>query len=215
MTGQEKAAGVVPTPEAAIQKTNRVIIVGNLGRVNDQEPVQNLRSTTPPAPFEPQGCSSVVRGGGFDRRALPDPVSFFEAEGLKLTGRGKWRTTECKFHGGSDSMRVNTESGAFACMAGCGARGGDVLAYHMAQHGLEFVEAAKALGCWVDDGRPPPQHKPSPLTPRQALEVVAVECNFVAVAAANLAHGVVLSQLDLHRLLIASGRIGRIAEVFA
>lgn len=31
---KEKAAGVVPAPDAAIQKTNRVIIVGNLGRVN-------------------------------------------------------------------------------------------------------------------------------------------------------------------------------------
>ena len=90
----------------------------------------------------------------FDRRNLPDPISYYESEGLKLTSRGKWRTTACQFHGGSDSMRINTETGAFACMAGCGARGGDVLAYHMAQHGLEFVEAAKALGAWIDDGRP-------------------------------------------------------------
>ena len=51
---------------------------------------------------------------GFDRRNLPDAVGYYESEGLKLTGRGKWRTTECKFHGGSDSMRINTDSGAFA-----------------------------------------------------------------------------------------------------
>ena len=215
MTDQEKAAGVVPTPEAAIQKTNRVIIVGNLGRVNDQEPVQTLRSATTPAPFEPQGCSSVVRGGGFDRRALPDPVSFFEAEGLKLTGRGKWRTTECKFHGGSDSMRINTESGAFCCMAGCGARGGDVLAYHMAQHGMEFVEAAKALGAWVDDGRPATQHRPTPLTPRQALEVLGYEANFVAIAAGNMAQGVHLTLAERERLRTAAGRISKLSEVFA
>ena len=151
----------------------------------------------------------------FDRRNLPDAVSYYESEGLKLTSRGKWRTTECKFHGGSDSMRVNTDSGAFACMAGCGARGGDVLAYHMAQHGLEFVEAAKALGAWIDDGRPTTQHKPSPLSPRQALEVLAVEANLVAIAAANVAHGVVLSQVDLSRVLTASGRITRLVEVFA
>lgn len=43
---------------------------------------------------------------------------------------------------------------AFACMAGCGARGGDVLAFHMATTGDEFIEAAKALGCWIDDGQP-------------------------------------------------------------
>lgn len=152
---------------------------------------------------------------GFDRRNLPDAVSYYESEGLKLTGRGKWRTTECKVHGGSDSMRINTESGAFACMAGCGARGGDVLAYHMAQHGLEFVEAAKALGAWIDDGRPANQHKPSPLSPRQALEVLAVEANLVATAAGNVAHGVVLSQVDLSRVLTASGRITRLVEVFA
>ena len=152
---------------------------------------------------------------GFDRRNLPDAVGYYESEGLKLTSRGKWRTTECKFHGGSDSMRINTDSGAFACMAGCGARGGDVLAYHMAQHGLEFVEAANALGAWIDDGRPATQHKPSPLSPRQALEVLAVEANLVAIAAANVAHGVVLSQVDLSRVLTASGRITRLVEVFA
>ena len=152
---------------------------------------------------------------GFDRRNLPDAVGYYESEGLKLTGRGKWRTTECKFHGGSDSMRINTDSGAFACMAGCGARGGDVQAYHMAQHGLEFVEAAKALGAWIDDGRPTTQHKPSPLSPRQALEVLAVEANLVAIAAANVAHGVVLSQVDLSRVLTTSGRITRLVEVFA
>lgn len=151
----------------------------------------------------------------FDRRNLPDPISYYEADGLKLTSRGKWRTTECKFHGGSDSMRVNTDSGAFACMAGCGARGGDVLAYHMAQHGLEFVEAAKALGAWVDDGKPSAPRKPTPLTPRQALEVLAVEANLVAIAAGNVAHGVVLSQVDLSRVLTASGRITRLVEVFA
>lgn len=187
MTEKEKAAGVLPAPGAAIQKANRVIIVGTVGRVN----------------------------GGFDRCALPDPVSYYESEGLKLTSRGKWRTTECKFHGRSDSMRVNTESGAFCCMAGCGARGGDVLAYHMAQHGLEFVEAAKALGAWVDDGRPPTQHKPAPLTPRQALEVLGYESNLVAIAAGNMAHGVHLTIDERCRLLTAAGRISKLVEVFA
>ena len=152
---------------------------------------------------------------GFDRRNLPDAVGYYESEGLKLTGRGKWRTTECKFHGGSDSMRINTDSGAFACMAGCGARGGDVLAYHMAQHGLEFVEAAKALGAWIDDGRPATQHKPTPLSPFLSLLVFVVEANLVAIAAANVAHGVVLSQVDLSRVLTSSGRITRLVEVFA
>lgn len=151
----------------------------------------------------------------FERRNLPDATAFYEAEGLKLSGRGKWRTTECRFHGGSDSMRINLQSGAFVCMAGCGARGGDVLAYYMAQQGQEFVDAAKALGCWVDDGRPATPSKPTPLTPRQALEVLAFEALVVATAAGNLAHGVALSDTDRKRVLQCAGRINRIAEVFA
>ena len=71
----------------------------------------------------------------FIRENLPDPVTYFENEGLKLTGKSKWRTTACNFHGGSDSMRINTESGGFCCM-NCGFKGGDVLAYHMQFYGL-------------------------------------------------------------------------------
>ena len=70
----------------------------------------------------------------FDRRNLPDPISYYESEGLTLTSRGKWRNTECNFHGGSDSMRINAKSGAFACMGGSSARGGHVVAFPMAQH---------------------------------------------------------------------------------
>lgn len=152
----------------------------------------------------------------FNREHLPDPIAYFEGQGLKLSSRGKWRTAECTFHGGRDSMRINTASGAFVCMAGCGARGGDVLAYHMAVNGLEFVAAAKALGAWTDDGKPAaPRQRPTPLSPRHALEVLAVECNLVAVAAANLAHGVALTATDLQRLLAAAGRIIKVTEGFA
>lgn len=153
----------------------------------------------------------------FRRDQLPDPVSYFEAEGLQLVGppSAKWKTTECHFHGGSDSLRINTHSGAWVCMAGCGARGGDVLAYQMAAHGQEFVKAAKALGAWVDDAKPYKRQRPTPLPPRAALEVLAIECNLVAVAAGNLACGMALSQVDLDRVLVAAGRVTRLAEVFA
>ena len=64
----------------------------------------------------------------FDRTRLPEPVGYYESTGLAFKERkGKWRTTACNFHGGTDSLRINTDSGAFVCMAGCGARGGDVL----------------------------------------------------------------------------------------
>lgn len=150
----------------------------------------------------------------FERRNLPDSIAYYESEGLSLTGRGKWRTTKCDFHGGSNSMRINTETGAFVCMAGCGAKGGDVLAYHMAAHGLEFVAAAKVLGAWVDDGQPERKHRPAPLPPRSALEVLGFESLVVAVAAGNLAHGLNLTEADRERLATAARRIGRLVEVF-
>lgn len=150
-----------------------------------------------------------------DRTRLPDPIGYYESQGLSFRERkGKWRTTACNFHGSTDSLRINTDSGAFVCMSACGARGGDVLAYHMAHAGLDFIAAAKELGAWVDDGKPSPS-RPTPLPARDALAVLAVESNLVAVAAGNVAYGVTLSQLDLSRVLQAAGRIQKIAEVFA
>lgn len=153
----------------------------------------------------------------FERDRLPDPTGYYEAEGLHLIGprNAKWKTTSCNFHGGTDSMRINTQIGAFVCMAGCGARGGDVLAYHMAHHGMEFVEAAKALGAWVEDGRPQVQRKPTALSPRAALEVLGFESTLVAVTAGNVANGMALTDTDRQRLMVCVGRINRIVGDFA
>jgi hypothetical protein len=149
----------------------------------------------------------------FQRDNLPEPLGYFESHGLVLKGPGKWKTTSCTFHGGSDSMRMNTGNGAWVCMS-CGAKGGDVLAYEMQFTGADFVDACKAVGAWVDDGRVPAQHKPSPLTPRQALSVLAFESTLAAVAAGNAARGIALSGADLARLMTAVGRINMIAEAF-
>jgi len=149
----------------------------------------------------------------FQRNNLPEPVAYFGNQSMALKGPGKWKTTTCTFHGGSDSMRVNSESGAWVCM-NCGAKGGDVLAYEMQSTGAEFVDACKALGVWIDDVRPIVQHKPSPLTPRQALSVLAFESTLVAVVAGNVAKGVVLSAADVVRVFTAAGRINMIAEAF-
>lgn len=148
----------------------------------------------------------------FNRDALPDAVSFYEAEGLTLTGRGRWRTTECRLHGGSDSLRINTESGGWCCMA-CGASGGDVLAYRMQAHDEDFITAARALSAWVDDGRPPPRN-PAPLSPRDALTLLASEANLAAVAAANAGQGLALTDDDRSRLLVAAGRINFVRGLY-
>ena len=152
--------------------------------------------------------------GTFNKEALPEPVSYYESQDLRLDGPGKWKTTECRAHGGSDSMRINTVTGGYICMA-CGVKGGDVLAYHMAAHDMEFVEAAKALGAWIDDGKPGAPQRPKPLPAGQALQVLALESTLAAVAAGNIANGIKLTDTDLARLYVAAQRIQTIMGAFA
>ena len=111
-------------------------------------------------------------------------------------------------------MRVNVATGAWVCMS-CGEKGGDVLAYEMKDGGKEFVDAAKALGCRIDDGRAPVTTKPTPLSPRLALSVMAFESTLAAVAAGNVANGVTLTDTDRARLMVAANRINRLVEAFA
>lgn len=152
----------------------------------------------------------------FNREALPDPTAYFENQGLTLRGPGKWKTTRCNFHDGSDSMRVNTASGAWVCM-NCGAKGGDVLAYEMQATGVEFIRAAQELGAWIDDGQPPhpSRNKPATLSPRAALEVLAFETMVVAIVGADMDKGKPPAPTDLKRLHVAVGRIQSLAKGYA
>ncbi len=149
----------------------------------------------------------------FIRDRLPEPAAYFESEGLRLMGPGKWKTTRCEFHTGSDSMRINTETGAWVCMS-CGAKGGDVLAYRMQIAGIDFVQACKDLGAWEDTGRPS-RTTPLPFSARDALSVLRFEALLAAVAAGNIAQGVVLTDGDRQRLMDAVARIEFIAEAVA
>ena len=148
---------------------------------------------------------------GFERDRLPDPIAYFENQGLTLRGPGKWKTTRCNFHDGSDSMRVNTTSGSWVCM-NCGVKGGDVLAYEMQATGTEFVRAAQELGAWVDDGRPPPTTKPAALPPRAALAALAHETSLLFIEAARMTRGYVPTPDDIARMGQAAGTIQLIAQ---
>lgn len=147
---------------------------------------------------------------GFDRDRLPDPASFFAGQGLELVGRGKWRTTRCEFHGGSDSLRVNTASGGWACMA-CGAHGGDVLAYLMQHDGLDFHQAARELGCWVGDAPSRPRGAPG-LSDRDALELAAFELLVAQVVLSDALRGVLPADPDWRRFVEAVGRVQHLAQ---
>ena len=89
-----------------------------------------------------------MRHGNFDRSRLPSPPAYFDSIGLKLTGKGAWRSALCPFHDDTRaSLRVQYALGAFRCMA-CNAHGGDVLAFERLRTGKNFVDAARDLGAW-------------------------------------------------------------------
>ena len=84
----------------------------------------------------------------FDRERLPPVLDYHARHGLRLLGRGPWRSAICPFHDDHEpSLRVHVKSGAFRCMA-CDARGGDVLDFHMRRTGKSFVASAIELGAW-------------------------------------------------------------------
>ena len=110
-------------------------------------------------------------------------------------------------------MRIMVTTGAFVCMA-CGARGGDVLAYHMAAHGLGFVEAAKQLDAWMGDSRAERQYKPTPLSARDALYVLADEATLIALEGTRIGNGIELVAADLERVRTAAARINHLRGMF-
>lgn len=155
-----------------------------------------------------------VNMGEFLRDRLPDPGAYFESEGLTLTGPGKWKTTRCDFHGGSDSMRVNVESGAWRCM-NCGVKGGDVLAYAMQRHFEGFVEAARALGAYIEDGKPhrgPSQ--PATLSARDAMQLAARELLLALLVISDIRSGLIPSDGDWQRFTLSASRLEALAEEY-
>lgn len=94
--------------------------------------------------WEKRGNPSVRR---FNRNLLPSPRHYYNLEfGTRLDRKG-WVSTRCPFHEDkSPSLSVNLATGGYVCHA-CGAKGGDVLDFHMRRYGLEFLHAADELGC--------------------------------------------------------------------
>ena len=153
--------------------------------------------------------------GEFIKDRLPDVQSYFDAEDVRLVGPGRWKTGPCHFHDGSDSLRVNTQSGGWCCMA-CFVKGGDVLAYHMQRYGMQFVEAARELGTYVDDGkRYSGKTTATTLSARDAMQVIAHELLVLFVVIADIRKGVIPSDADWQRFVVGAGRVETLAREFA
>jgi hypothetical protein len=145
---------------------------------------------------------------GFDRSRVPAWPEYADLVGLKLLGRGVWRTTRCDVHGGSDSLRVNTETGAWVCM-NCGAKGGDTLSHHMQVTGASFAVAAKALRCWVEGSNAPP--RPRAFSAADALAALHVDLHLCAVVLSAARRGELPTDADWQAFLGAAGRCIAIA----
>jgi len=151
--------------------------------------------------------------GKFMKENLPEPCAFYEGEGLSLKGRGLWRMTSCPFHGGSDSFSINAQSGGFKCWA-CGAHGGDVLSFLMQRYGVGFVEGARKLGAWHEDGTAyRGRRKPLPMSPRELLDIAINEAHVVWVVACDMASRQHIGSPDHERLAIAVSRLERLCAV--
>jgi hypothetical protein len=146
---------------------------------------------------------------GFDRDLVPGWPEYAQQQGMRLDGRGTWRTTRCDVHGGSDSLRVNVESGGWACM-NCLVRGGDTLSHYMQVNGSDFVSAARALGAWIEGASSPP--RPRGLAARDALGALGVELLVCVAVIADARRGITPTDDDWRRFLAAAGRVEFIAR---
>lgn len=88
------------------------------------------------------------RKAHYRRDLLPDPADYYPKHLDKLHRRGEWADARCPLHEDHNpSLSVNFNHGGFICN-GCGAKGGDVLAFHMLLKNIGFMDAVKDLGAW-------------------------------------------------------------------
>lgn len=83
-----------------------------------------------------------------NKALLPSVRGYLEQIGLKpIGGAGKkWLQVCCPFHGEKNpSLGVHQDTGGFNCLA-CGAKGGDLIAFHMKLKGIGFMDACQELG---------------------------------------------------------------------
>ena len=154
----------------------------------------------------------------FRRERLPDPQTYYEAEGLTLVGppRSTWRTTTCVFHGGGTTMRLNLQSGGWVCMS-CFAKGGDVVSYQMQAHGQEFAEACRALGCWDESpgGRSAsqrPAQGPQRMSAREMIDVLRLESMVAYLVASDIRRNGRVSDHEYFRLTEAVRRLQGVTD---
>ena len=88
----------------------------------------------------------------FNRSGLPKPLDYYRQQfsKLRINKSSDWMKVNCCFHEDHNpSLSIHLKSGGFKCFS-CGAKGGDVLAFHMQRYGLTFIAAVTALEAWYE-----------------------------------------------------------------
>ncbi|MEK8089907.1 DUF7146 domain-containing protein [Thermithiobacillus plumbiphilus] len=109
--------------------------------------------------YHPAALSKLYSGANYSNSRIDaatvkgriDPSTYYAGE-LMDAPVSRWRGNGwndgglCPFHADNraGSFRIHLGSGAYDCFA-CGAKGGDLIAFHMHKHGLGFADALKDL----------------------------------------------------------------------
>jgi hypothetical protein len=136
----------------------------------------------------------------------PDPITYFESLGHKFITKGEWRTTDCTFHGGSDSFRVHVSSGAFKCMS-CNRNGGGVLSHYMQYHDVDSKQAGIALGMWREGKNSQVTKRPSPIPAIKLLNLLGFELQLVWNELTRIKLNRQVTEEDQERVRLAASRI--------
>lgn len=91
------------------------------------------------ARLSPDVLKAAVPPATYYAEELPDMPTARRSTGWVLGGL-------CPFHTDTraGNFRVNLDHGGYLCFA-CGAKGGDILDFHMAHHGQDFEQAIDAI----------------------------------------------------------------------
>lgn len=94
----------------------------------------------------------MMRDKKFDRDLLPNPANYYSKQFTKFRIKSEWTTVHCCFHDDAHpSLRLHMISGRFRCFA-CGARGCDIVAFHMQRYRANFIATINHFGAWRHDG---------------------------------------------------------------
>lgn len=96
-------------------------------------------------PLDDWGAANGIIQHSVPRDWLPSPYFYYKKIFHGITSGSAWVNIRCCFHEDSNpSLSLNLKSGGFFCHA-CGARGGDVIAFHREHFELGFKEAVFQL----------------------------------------------------------------------